>query len=258
MGEATTTKFVWYDLMATDPERSRTFFTELFGWTTEDRDMGPMGTYTMLIAGQQAIGGLVPLQDAPDVPPHWIGYVLVDDVDAAGDRATRAGGALCVPGTDIPGVGRFSVITDPDGAVVSPFWSSTPSSGECGAESSRPVPGTVCWHELLTRDPEACRAFYRDVFGWTAEDVDMGDLGPYTSFESGETQVAGMMTMPPDAGSPRGHWLYYFTVENVDDCARRIVELGGRIWHEPSDIPGIGRFAVAADPTGAMFAVWCK
>ena len=142
---------------------------------------------------------------------------------------------------------------------ISPFWTSNTPDSSCGSEEGPPRPGTVCWNELLTPDPESCRAFYGELFGWTGKDTDMGEMGPYTMFESRGMQIgAGMTAMPEGATGPRGHWLAYIAVENVDDSARRVTELGGMIWRDPADIPGIGRFAVAADPTGVTFALFCS
>jgi len=119
------------------------------------------------------------------------------------------------------------------------------------------TPGRFVWHELFTGDLEASKRFYGELFGWTAEVADMGELGTYTMFLSNGQQIGvGMIKMPEEAAAPRGSWLSYVMVENVDEAAKRIVELEGKIWREPSDIPGVGRFAVAADPTGAMFAVF--
>jgi predicted enzyme related to lactoylglutathione lyase len=249
-------RFVWHDLMSTDPATARAFYAALFGWTYRDVDMGPMGTYTMIHVGEMPIGGIVPMDAAQNIPAHWIGYITVDDVDAACARAPELGGTVCVPGTDIPDTGRFAVIADPTGATFSPF---TFSSDPLPELPELPA-GAFCWDELLTTDPARAGAFYTAIFGWTPIEVDMGELGTYTLFRRGGAEgrdAAGMLRMPPEAGGPPA-WLSYVLVDDVDVSARRVQELGGRLYVEPRDIPGIGRFSVAADPTGAAFALYRK
>ncbi|MEN8150263.1 MAG: VOC family protein [Planctomycetota bacterium] len=248
-------KFCWHDLMSTDPDVSREFFTKLFGWTVSPMDMGEMGTYQMLMNGETGIGGIVPLDDSVPVPSHWIGYVTADDVDAALERGANHGGRTCVPGTDIPEVGRFGVLTDPSGAVISPFKSLHEAEEGSDNQECVPIPGSFCWNELLTDDVDQAKAFYGEVFGWSTLDNDMGEMGTYTLFRDGETDRGGMMTMPPNVSAPP-HWLHYVLVADVDAKAGEVTDLGGNVFCQPTSIPGIGRFAVCSDPTGATFAIF--
>ena len=246
-------KFCWHDLMSTDPVVSGEFFTKLFGWTISPFDLGEMGNYQMLMNGEEGIGGIVPLDDSVPVPSHWIGYITVDDVDAALERGTNHGGRTCVPGTDIPNVGRFGVLTDPTGAVISPFKSAHEEPEEEGP--SMPAPGSFCWNELLTNDVEGARAFYGEVFGWSHQESDMGEMGVYTLFRSDDKDRGGAMTMPPNVQAPP-HWLHYVLAEDVEAKAGEVESLGGKVFCKPTSIPGIGRFAVCSDPTGATFAIF--
>jgi len=115
--------FCWDELMTTDVGAAKTFYTELLGWSTEEMDMGEMGTYTMFKKGEQPVAGMMamPPDCGEGVPPCWMSYIAVDDVDASTARVEQLGGKVCVPPTDIPNVGRFSVITDPTGAMISLF-----------------------------------------------------------------------------------------------------------------------------------------
>jgi len=244
-------RFVWHDLMTTDLEKSREFYGELFGWKVHEVDMGPTGTYRMIRAGEEDIGGMVPLDAAQNVPSHWLAYAHVEDVDAACQRATGGGGQVLVPPTGIPGVGRFAVVQDPTGGCIAPFRSDRPYTEE--TEKIAGV-GTFCWGELLTHDVDAARRFYGELFGWGVQEMAMPE-GTYTVFTRGQRQAAGAMKMPPEAQAP-SHWMHYIVVEGVDAAAARIQELGGKLWVEPRDIEGIGRFAVGADTTGGTFAVF--
>lgn len=110
--------FSWCELMTTDVDAAKAFYTKLFGWDTEDMSMPGM-TYTVVKAGGKGIGGIMPIpEEAQAMPPKWGNYVTVDDVDLTAQTAEQLGAKLCMPPHDIPGVGRFCVIQDPQGAVI--------------------------------------------------------------------------------------------------------------------------------------------
>jgi predicted enzyme related to lactoylglutathione lyase len=110
--------FSWNELMTTDVEGARKFYTDLLGWTTEELQMEG-GNYTVIKVGGEEIGGMmITPPQAKGVPPHWGAYVTVDDVDATATKANDLGGNILVPPTDIPDVGRFSVVQDPQGAAL--------------------------------------------------------------------------------------------------------------------------------------------
>jgi uncharacterized protein len=247
---ATASRFVWHDLMTTDLQKSLAFYTTLFGWERKPWDMGPAGTYDMVYAGEIGIGGMVPLDASHGVPSHWIGYVSVQDVDAACAKADATGGKTCVPPTDIPTVGRFAVVEDPSGAVFSPFRGQGP---EMPDPVNAPL-GTIAWNELMTSDPEKAVEFYTGLTGWTVSKVDMGAMGFYYLFKRGERNAAGMMLRPADAPG-RPSWTPYVAVASADASAARAAELGATLIVPPTDIEDWGRFAMAVDPTGAVFAV---
>ena len=114
--------FGWNELATSDPAAAKQFFGQLLGWTYEEMPMpGGGGSYVVASAGGTRVGGMFKMQgdNFKGVPPHWMGYITVSDVDGAAKKAASLGGKVCVPPTDIPGVGRFTVINDPTGAVVS-------------------------------------------------------------------------------------------------------------------------------------------
>ena len=109
--------FSWTELMTTDVGAAKRFYAELLGWEMEDAPMPGMTYTTVKVAGQEVGGIMARPPEAEGVPPVWATYITVDDVDATAQKATELGGAVHVPPTDIPKVGRFSVIADPQGAV---------------------------------------------------------------------------------------------------------------------------------------------
>jgi uncharacterized protein len=243
--------FVWHDLMTTDLEKSTAFYTGLLGWKTGKMEVEAMGSYQMIQIGEEPIGGYMPLDPGHGAPSHWIGYIAVEGVDACCAKALLLGGKVCVPATDIPGVGRFAVLEDPQGGVFSPFQSGEP----CGEEKPpvKDFAGRFVWNELLTSDPEAAASFYTALFGWGHKKEPMGEMD-YHLFLLGEEMIGGMMKSPQPM--PRPYWLPYIAVESVDASAQKAISLGATSCHPPTDIPDIGRFSVFVDPTGASFALF--
>jgi len=111
--------FSWFELMTSDVDGAKKFYSSLFGWGTEAMPMGDMN-YTIVKVGEEGLGGIMdrPPQAAGS-PPNWGVYVTVNDVDATARKAEELGGKILVPPTDIPNVGRFCVLQDPQGATIS-------------------------------------------------------------------------------------------------------------------------------------------
>jgi predicted enzyme related to lactoylglutathione lyase len=116
--------------------------------------------------------------------------------------------------------------------------------------------GHFVWYELLTTDPKAAEAFYRGVLGWRARDSGLPDRS-YTLLSVGESDMGGLMMLPPDAcaAGAKPSWSGYVAVDDADAYAARIKKAGGAIHHGPEDIPGVGRFAVTTDLHGAKFNI---
>jgi predicted enzyme related to lactoylglutathione lyase len=237
-------QFVWHENISNDPGQASRFYEQLLGWETEVWKPGEMD-YPMIKAGDQMHGGFGTAQGG--APPHWFGHVHVDDVDETARKAEAAGGRILAGPMDIPEVGRFAVIADPQGAVTSAF---APSG-----DAPNPT-GTFVWDELLTTDVDSAKSFYGEIYGWTTRDMDMGDGITYTLFQRGDTETAGAMPRPEGVEAPP-HWISYLATSDVDATARRAKELGGTVHAGPMDIPNnIGRFAIVQDPTGAVFGLF--
>ena len=113
-------QFSWNELVTNDPAAATSFYKQLFGWTTQEFPM-PDFTYTVVNAGgaNTGQGGIMPTPpSAQGMPPAWISYVTVDSVDNTAKQAEKLGGKLVVAPRDIPEVGRFAVIQDPQGAAI--------------------------------------------------------------------------------------------------------------------------------------------
>lgn len=236
-------RFVWHDHMSNEPATASGFYTDLLGWEIEIYKPGEMD-YPMIKANDQTHGGFGPAQGG--APAHWLGHALVEDVDEAALRAEAAGGKVLAPAMDIPEVGRMAVIADPQGAALSLF---TPAGDPPTSE------GTFAWDELWTSDVEGAKQFYSEVVGWTTSEMDMGSMGTYTIFGSGDAQRAGCMTMPEGSEAPP-HWLAYVTTGDLDRTIAKAEKLGGSKLVGPMDVSDMGRIAVLSDPTGAAFGLF--
>ncbi|WP_421997956.1 VOC family protein [Reyranella sp.] len=246
--------FVWYELMTTDTKAAESFYSKVVGWKSGDSGQ-PGLDYTLFLADTQPMAGLMkltPKDCEAGVRPGWVGYVGVEDVDAHADRAGKAGGALHVPPTDIPNVGRFAVIGDPQGAVICLF--KPLEAMPAPAAGTEPRTGTVGWHELMAADGEKAFDFYSGLFGWTkAEAMDMGEMGKYQLFAAGGAPIGGMMTKP--AAVPAPFWAYYFTVDSISAALERLKAAGGSVINGPMEVPGGSWIVQGLDPQGAMFCL---
>ncbi len=245
--------FVWHDLMTTDTEGAIAFYHDVVGWGTQAWDDSD---YTMWKAGNEALGGVVRLDDeaARNVPPHWLAYTTVPDTDAAAKKTVELGGQVLHGPADIPTVGRFAILADPQGAVFAVF---TPSDGPPGPAGA-PKNGHFSWHELATTDHEAAMSFYTDVFGWSAiEDFDMGEVGIYRMFGRDKTTLGGMYNKSTAAPGPP-YWLYYVMVRDIDTAVKTVDAKGGKVLNGPMEVPGGDRVAQCTDPQGAAFALHTK
>ena len=245
-------RFVWYDLMTTDSKKAEGFYTKVFGWGTQAFDGMP---YTMWTVNGAPIGGIGDVQP-PGTPPHWLAYAGVPNVDAAVKQVASLGGRTHVPGTDIPTVGRFAVVADPQGAVFALF---TPIEGASSPDAGGdPKIGEFSRHELATSDYKKGFAFYQKMFGWQMiEEHDMGPLGIYAIFGRDGRQMGGMYTIGPGMPMPP-NWLQYVRVDSADAAAQRVTANGGQVLNGPMDVPGGDRIAQCMDPQGAAFAVHSK
>jgi uncharacterized protein len=245
--------FVWYDVMTIDTKAAEAFYAKAIGWDIKDSGMKDR-YYGILSAGATMVGGLMPIPGdalAAGARPAWTGYVGVDDVDDYARRVKAAGGAIHRDGTDIPGVGRFAVAADPQGAGFILF---KPNTDQAPTPAPMGTPGHVGWRELHAGDPARAFEFYSKLFGWTrGEALDMGAMGIYQTFKTAGDQGGGMMTK--SAEMPRPFWLYYFNVDDIDAAAKRVKDAGGQVINGPMQVPMERWIVQCLDSQGAMFAL---
>lgn len=236
-------RFVWRELITPNTEAAVAFYTGLFGWESATMAM-PGGAYTLFKQGEEDVGGTVAPPMA-NVPSHWMDYITVDDVDASLAVVEKAGGKAITAAMDLP-VGRFAVVADPTGAVFALFKGSSP--GATDTDRQPPV-GTFCWSHLRSSNADAVIPFYSKLFGWQPT------AGEMPFFTRNGAPVCSVEQLP--AGDPTpSHWLQYVAVDDADAAHAKAEGLGAKTLAPPTTMTGMGRFAVVADPAGAVVAVW--
>ena len=241
----------WADVTAPDVDAAASFYSELFGWRADKAPQPEAGGYTMFSKdGKYTAAASPPPPGQENVPPHWTVYLAADDADAIATRVREAGGTVLMEPFDVFDSGRTTVAVDPTGATFGVWQAGTHVGSQLRGE-----PGTMNWAEVQTRDPAAARRFSEQVFGVETEAMDMGGGGEYVLLKVGGESAAGLIEIGEDWGDVPSNWSVVFEVADCDAAVARVQELGGRVLKEPADIPGVGRFAVVADPWGAAFQV---
>ncbi len=247
----TTGEFCWFECNSRNKDAAQAFYTQLMGGEAQGCEQSPV-PYTIISVGGHGALGLMQMDEhfPSDVPAHWMGYIAVADLDGTCAKVATLGGTVCVPPTDIS-IGRFSVITDPTGAVVSLFQAHEGKTDGVNWFG----PGLVGWNELMSSDPKAAAAFYTKLLGWTATETNT--LGfPYWMFSTNGRTAGGMMAKCAEDKSPRSYWLQYIQTLDLNQSIALATKLGGCALCDAMDIPGIGRTAYFTDPNGAAFALW--
>jgi hypothetical protein len=229
--------------MVPDLEAAKRFYGELFGWTFRESSASGV-TYVEFAAQGDVQGGMMASPSNGDIPPHWMGYVAVADVDASAKAAAEAGGKVLVSPTDIPNVGRFAIILDPQGGAFAPFKSEVWDRPDTGM----PAPNTFCWDRLNVADPAKVLDFYAKVVGWGHK-----EFGGSFVFTQGDKMEASLH--PTEPGVP-GHWLAYVVAEDLAGTRAKAAELGAKVLVELLDIPGVGQLSVIQDPQGAVLGLF--
>jgi predicted enzyme related to lactoylglutathione lyase len=242
--------FIWYELLAADPDNAAAFYGEVIGWTAAGSGQPGMD-YRIFSAAGKPVAGHMKLPDGAEeagMRPGWLGYIGVDDVDSAVARIVEAGGEVHMPAMDLDGVGRMALVADPQGL---PFYVIRGASEEASPSFDWVKAGHCSWNELSTPDQSGALDFYSSLFGWEKGDVmPMGEMGGYQFIHHGGQMIGAVMTNPP--GIPAG-WKFAFGVRDVEEVARKIAAAGGTVHHGPAEVPGGDRVVMASDPEGVRF-----
>lgn len=240
--------FAWYDIMAVDEAATNPFYSALFGWEFSD-DPRPNDGYRMVMFEGKGLGGSLPWK-AESGRSAWMGYIQITGIEAMVERARALGATIFVDLMEIPDVGKFAVLDDPTGAAlylyeVAPEFRAPDNGYDRG-------PGNIIWNELITNDIARASAFYRDIAGWELVPMTPDPLG-YTVAKVDGDPVAGIFqpAAPPEVST----WILSVNTADIDATIAETLELGGKVIHPANTVPGIGRTAWIADPTGGVIGL---
>ena len=244
---------IWYELMTPDPDGAKAFYDAVVGWEIEAQASGDID-YRMVTApdGHNVAGvmRLSPEMLAGGTKPGWYGYLGVADVDAKVAQITAHGGSVHMGPMDIPAVGRFALVADPQGMVFYIMRGDSPEDSRAFAVTAH---GHCGWNELISTDHKAALDFYGALFDWqNSETMPMGEMGDYAFIDHHGTRIGAMMTA--GAGWPT-RWSYYFNVPSIDSAKARIEASGGSVTNGPHEVPGGMHIIMGIDPQGAAFAL---
>lgn len=247
LDKAVSNTVVWADLATPDVGKARAFYGELLGWSFTGGDDPKTGFYTTGNRNGRRVAAI--WQKPADMPVSvWGIYIGVDNADEASAKVQAAGGQVLQPAMDVMDYGRMALFTDPSGAAFG-VWQSKSHTGIQIVNE----PGAMAWHEVYTRDAAKARDFYHTVFGLEPRKMD-GDM-EYWTLQKGDDTVAGLMPMGPQFPKEvPSHWNTYFAVTDTDAAAKKVEQLGGKVFQPPFDTP-YGRMTAVADPFGAAFCL---
>jgi len=240
-------KAIWADLATTDIEKSKDFYSKLFGW--EPVILGPeAGGYVLFALNGKTVAAVSPAQQGQF--PAWSVYFGTEDADATAKKVEGAGGKVIAPPFDVLDSGRMAVFQDPAGAFFSVWQPNTMKGFDIADE-----PNTFGWAELDTKETTKTEDFYPRVFGWGIKRSEGSAEGPpYVEWQIDGHSIAGAMDTSSFPMDVPPFWLVYFLVRDVDAAANKVKEFGGQVMNGPTDYPG-GRFAVVMDSNNTVFGL---
>jgi predicted enzyme related to lactoylglutathione lyase len=251
--------FIWYELMTPDAEASGRFYSAVVPrWTIGEPIPGEVNYRAIGRSDGGNAGGVLQIDESMrshGARPAWLGYIGVDDVDAAVGQVQSGGGSVLMPAWNVPDVGRIAMVADPQGV---PFYvmKPIPPAGREGEDSdvfSTTAEQRVNWNELTTPDPIAARAFYGELFGWTSDEfMPMGEMGEYRFLAHAGQTIGAVCGVQP--GGSKG-WRYYIRVPSIGRAVEAVKANGGSVSMGPHEVPGGDHIIIGQDPQGAEFAL---
>jgi predicted enzyme related to lactoylglutathione lyase len=243
-GEKHPGKFVWADLLTTDPVTATKFYCGLFGWTANAVDQKGKA-YTVFSNNGHPVAGLAPRRTAnANRPSRWISYIAVTDLKATLAVATKAGGKVRAPARDFPQRGAQAIIADNEGSSIGLLQSSSGDSVD-----DEPNPGDWNWFELYAKEPKPASAFYGKVFNYAVTADDRTERKNDYLLTSDELPRAGVAPLPDREEANIG-WLGVIRVTSIDETIAKVTALGGEVLVAPRTVAYESRFAIIGDPTG--------
>jgi uncharacterized protein len=243
---------VWIDIFTSDPDKTRTFYGELFGWKSEEPN-AEFGGYFNFTKDDQLVAGGMRNDGSAGTPDLWTVYLAVKNAEATTTAVAAQGGTVDSPAMAVGDLGTMAILSDVGGAHLG-IWQPGLHKG-IGVLNENGAPS---WFELHTRAYDASVSFYRDVFGWDTQTHSDSPEFRYTTLGRDGDEAAGIMDAAaflPEAVP--SYWSVYFQVDNTDAALEQVVALGGSIVEPAQDTP-YGRLAAATDSTGTQFKLMAQ
>lgn len=247
-GEVHAGELVWADLLTTDPQQAVDFYSTVFEWQPRvftDQNYielshdGRVICSVVLYEGDEAVAG-----DA-----RWLVSISVKDVDEAIQRAVENGGEVLKPAADLPDRGRYSVISDVQGAVLMLLRA---TGGDPGDDTPNYL-DEWAWAELWTNDPNSAVDFYKAITGYDSLRFPGADGGERIVLGTNGRARATVVTLPWDDVEP--NWLPYIPVADLSATLQRISDAGGTVLVKSGSSDSSVAVAIVMDPTGGVFAI---
>lgn len=239
----------WLELASHDWQGTKAFYHALFGWAVVEMSSSDKH-FSLFNLGGDDLGAMYQIpKSKPQIPTHWRIYFSVSDIDASIAEIQAAGGQVHMGPHTVGDAGLAAQVSDPEGARFA-LWQAKNRLGSRRQGEAN----TLCWVELACQYPRREEAFYRKIFPWTTLPSQVPNV-EYMEWQVAGQSMGGMITMTPEWGDVRAHWMPYFMVTDCDTFANKAHCLGAKICIPPTDIPPVGRFAVITDPQGATFAM---
>ncbi len=239
---------IWYDLMTDAPDAAQRFYSSVMGWTFEKQQSAPGQDYHVITAQDgEGVGGVMKAPDGADFAPIWAVYIGVSDVDAMANKVKSLGGSVHMDPQDIPGVGRFAFVSDPQGAM---FYLMRGDSDKDSAAFAPSKTGHCSWNELVTSDQKAAFTFYNNLFGWEhGGAMPMGEMGDYTFLNHNGDMIGAVMDDFEEGNQP--YWNFAMQVADIDIAKAAVEKAGGKIRMGPTELPDNNGWLIqATDPQG--------
>ncbi|MEU6582555.1 VOC family protein [Nocardia sp. NPDC046763] len=238
----------WVDCSVDDPAAARDFYAQLLGWDVLDSPP-EAGGYLMAMLDGKPAAGIGPKMGEAAMPSVWTTYFAAENADAIAGAVTAAGGMVFMPPFDVMDVGRMFVGADPGGAAFG-VWEAKAHTG-AGIFNE---PGAYCWNDLHTTAYTPSQEFYKQVFGWSFDEIGSEQM-PYSTFAGADARpMGGVADSTGQPGGGPNYWLTWFQVAGADGALDKAKELGATVLMGPSDSP-FGRMGIVSGPQGEVFGL---
>jgi predicted enzyme related to lactoylglutathione lyase len=243
------------DIAVPEHERELRFYSRVLStgehplWREEDL-MNNLGMPIIGLGARSAEYAHLPLQ--------WMPHIQVADVAASVQRALDLGGSVLMHDKDNDGISQWAVLLDPNGAAfgiipIVPAEAIAPASREAA-----PM-GRISWLDLTVSNASATSDFYRQVVGWSVQNVEIEDGGEhyadYNMLGDDGSPAAGVChARGVNVGLPAA-WMIYLPVGDLAESLRRVQEEGGKVIKAMQGQDGAYVYAAVQDPVGAYIAL---